>query len=54
MLTKNGFIDVDECAERPCDTSELCVNTPGSFKCQCKNGFKLDSVTNACTGNMSL
>lgn len=52
MFTVDCFKDVDECAERPCDTGELCMNTPGSYKCQCKNGFKLDSVMNVCTGNI--
>ncbi|KAL3114934.1 hypothetical protein niasHT_011370 [Heterodera trifolii] len=41
-----GCNDIDECAERgKCDKSnEKCVNTPGSFECQCVDGFKrLDS-----------
>lgn len=44
--------DIDECAgEQPlCDTNQQCVNQPGSFRCECKVGFKLDAITNACVG----
>ncbi|XP_058454733.1 uncharacterized protein LOC131432461 isoform X2 [Malaya genurostris] len=32
--------DIDECATSPCDiASTECMNTPGSFHCQCKSGF---------------
>lgn len=33
--------DVDECALNPCAAPERenCVNTPGSYKCECKPGY---------------
>lgn len=46
------FIDIDECSQQPCDINEVCINSPGSYKCHCKSGYQLDKVTNACTGIM--
>ena len=32
------FLDVDECQDSAsCD--QLCINTVGSFKCECKDGY---------------
>ena len=37
------FLDIDECAAQvnPCDAvaNSECMNTNGSYSCQCKNGF---------------
>jgi len=37
------FLDIDECAAQanPCDAvaNSECKNTPGSYNCQCKDGF---------------
>ncbi|XP_068699747.1 neuroendocrine convertase 2-like isoform X1 [Montipora foliosa] len=33
--------DVDECAIRNGNCQQTCVNTPGSFYCACRNGYKL-------------
>ena len=37
------FIDIDECAAQvnPCDAvaNSECMNTNGSYSCQCKDGF---------------
>ncbi|XP_015764198.1 PREDICTED: uncharacterized protein LOC107343146 [Acropora digitifera] len=35
-----GCLDIDECKGRPCGVYHLCVNTPGSFSCQCRAGYK--------------
>ena len=40
---KDGFamnatmscMDVDECLTDPCDDSEICENTEGSYNCDC-------------------
>ncbi|KAH0521124.1 Signal peptide, CUB and EGF-like domain-containing protein 2 [Microtus ochrogaster] len=36
------FADVDECAQRldDCHVDALCQNTPASYKCSCKPGYK--------------
>ncbi|CAG2200661.1 unnamed protein product [Mytilus edulis] len=45
--------DINECSGgvNPCDTSsnQRCVNTPGSFVCQCVTGYQNDTVTGTCT-----
>lgn len=43
--------DVNECAENPgvC-TNGLCVNTDGSFRCECPFGYSLDFTGIRCVG----
>uniref|UniRef100_A0A8C2GL75 Collagen and calcium binding EGF domains 1 n=1 Tax=Cyprinus carpio TaxID=7962 RepID=A0A8C2GL75_CYPCA len=43
-------LDIDECAnnnETVC--SQICVNTPGSYRCECKKGFYLEDDGKTCT-----
>ncbi|XP_039970142.1 fibulin-2 isoform X1 [Bactrocera tryoni] len=46
----DGCIDVDECLvdEYACDSSQICINDIGGYRCDCKIGFNLDATTNAC------
>ena len=50
-------LDVNECSKNlhNCDASKICVNTSGSFKCECLSGVADDGVTclevNECTTN---
>ena len=39
--------DVDECQQNPC-SSGRCDNTPGSYRCVCRLGYRLSG--NTCTG----
>lgn len=43
-------LDIDECStnRNSCDSNQICINEPGSFRCNCKIGFVLDGFTNAC------
>ncbi|KAG7215334.1 hypothetical protein INR49_022571 [Caranx melampygus] len=39
--------DVDECSERsPC--AHDCINTAGSYRCSCRDGFRLDGDGRSC------
>lgn len=33
--------DIDECAEGSGMCDQVCVNEPGGFRCECKEGYKL-------------
>jgi hypothetical protein len=37
-------IEIDECSESQniCGTNARCLNTPGSYKCECELGYELD------------
>jgi hypothetical protein len=41
--------DVNECSRNPCH--QLCVNTRGSFECDCMSGFELQPDEKTCQGN---
>ena len=36
-------LDIDECASSRGGCDHRCHNTPGSFECRCRKGFKQDS-----------
>ncbi|CAH3193836.1 unnamed protein product, partial [Porites evermanni] len=42
---KYKCLDIDECkrGNGGCHPSQQCVNTPGSYYCKCKTGFKIPS-----------
>ena len=42
--------DVDECSEMLDNCDHICINTSGSFVCQCYVGFKLQSDGHTCEG----
>ena len=49
----NMFIDIDECSGiNQCQ--QLCINTEGSFTCNCTEGFTLESDERNCTGKISV
>ncbi|XP_078681186.1 uncharacterized protein LOC144916075 [Branchiostoma floridae x Branchiostoma belcheri] len=47
--TENAFAvcetDPDECLTSPCDSNANCINTIGSFTCQCQSAFYGDGFT---------
>ena len=44
-----GQDDQDECAMFPNKIcSHICINTPGSFRCECHEGFVLDQDGRTC------
>lgn len=50
FLTLRSLSDIDECAsynETVC--SQICVNTPGSYRCECQRGFYLEDDGKSCT-----
>ena len=48
--------DNDECLAQPgpCGTRGRCHNAPGSFSCECYQGFTLDSSGHGCKGRTGL
>ncbi|KAH9381767.1 hypothetical protein HPB48_010586 [Haemaphysalis longicornis] len=45
------FADIDECTSYPrrvCRGQSECVNTPGSYFCECKEGFKMGYDAHTC------
>ena len=36
-MPKNA--EINECLSHPCDGNATCTNTPGSYICECSNGF---------------
>lgn len=39
--------DIDEC-EVPDTCSQICINLPGSYKCDCNDGYQIDPVSKTC------
>ena len=42
--------DVDECASQSCPANSVCVNTEGSYNCQCFNGY--EKIGSLCYGKL--
>lgn len=42
------FLDVDECLSNNGGCQQICVNTMGSYECQCKEGFFLSDNQHTC------
>lgn len=45
-------LDIDECADNPCDINAACLNANGSYECTCRPGFR--GVGESCTGDRLL
>lgn len=47
-------LDDNECATNETNACEqICVNTPGSYVCQCNSGFRLKPDRQSCEGMIS-
>ena len=44
--------DVNECDDNPnyCQVGGQCVNTPGSYRCLCKQGYEVGNGGSLCIG----
>ena len=47
-----NFSDVNECDDNPnyCQVGGQCVNTPGSYRCICKEGYEVGNGGSHCIG----
>lgn len=45
-------LDINECDVRSANCAQQCVNTPGSYLCDCNPGYRLSSNGVECTGNV--
>ena len=45
-----NILDIDECSQdsNKCGSNGDCINTPGSYDCECRNGYKNEGEN--CTG----
>lgn len=39
MIALLCFIDINECLSNPCVNGAECINTPGGYTCNCKEGW---------------
>ena len=46
----NTTLDINECQIAINNCSELCINTNGSFYCQCTTGYLLSTDNKTCNG----
>ena len=43
-------IDIDECSDGSDSCSQNCINTAGSYRCNCNSGYTLAADGSSCTG----
>lgn len=44
------FLDADECSANASLCDVTCVNTVGSYRCECGTGYQLSNDGSSCTG----
>ena len=44
------FVDLEECVEGQHQCQQRCINTFGSFKCSCDDGYQAAHDQTSCTG----
>ena len=50
VLNNNYFLDTNECLLNNGGCSQLCVNSLGSYQCNCGNGYQLNNNQIDCDG----
>ena len=45
------MVDINECLENNAGCDHTCVNTPGSYYCQCGDEHELQDDMHSCQGN---
>ncbi|ERE86479.1 fibulin-1 isoform 2 [Cricetulus griseus] len=50
LQCKSGFIQdaLGNCIAEPCGKGHNCLNSPGSFRCECKAGYYFDGISRTC------
>ena len=48
----DNFLDINECQQNACGGSS-CINTMGSFQCQCQRGYNYQGYGYGCQGIIS-
>ena len=46
-------VDSNECESENRKCSQLCVNKPGSFHCQCEVGYRMEFDDKTCSGEIN-
>ena len=52
VLTLSTPTDINECSIGNGGCQQTCINTPGSYRCGCRSGYKLTSDNTTCEGNI--
>ena len=50
FVKKNLYVDIDECSDNTAGCEQTCINTPGSFSCECDVGYSLLPNGRSCEG----
>ena len=48
------FVDINECGSNSGGCNQVCVNSVGSYYCQCNNGYTLSSDNHTCFGEIEV
>ena len=51
FIFESYVADIDECKVNKGGCQSICVNTPGSFKCDCEPGYRLTFDRTTCEGD---
>ena len=52
IIDTSSTEDVNECSTSNGGCQHTCVNTAGSYQCQCRSGYTLSSNRRSCVGEL--